>query len=81
MNSLIDACEDMILRGPERSYLQFILSSETGVGYMKYVFDIHIFDHTMRDRDLESVFLCCTNCRKLIFQMFEVNVILHVVQY
>ena len=34
MNSLIDACEDMILRGPERSYLQFILSSETGVGYM-----------------------------------------------
>ena len=34
MNPLIDACEDMILRGPKRSYLQHILYSETGVGYM-----------------------------------------------
>ena len=34
MDPLIQACEDMILRGPNRSYLSFILSSDTGVGYM-----------------------------------------------
>jgi len=31
---LIRACENMILVGPNRDYLTFILSSDTGVGYM-----------------------------------------------
>ena len=31
---LISACEDMILRGPDRKHLQFILSSDKGVGHM-----------------------------------------------
>ncbi len=34
MTPLVREVEDMILRGPDRAYLAFILESDTGVGYM-----------------------------------------------